>query len=326
MENMKRILCSLCIGSTIVALSASGAFADRADQKGKGKGKRGNPSAQAASSGQSRGAIARGGGGRGQTQRNVRAQSRIQRAPAVVQRRSGMRSRDRAAARNRRSVARAETQAAPRQRQLARGQRRAVREARQARRDQTIARQDVNVARERQGRQLRKQLRTERRFVGDRDRRFRGDRAWRNIRDRDIKIVNTWRDNRFAGQRYRAFRDYRRVYRDRGWYHHHYSSIIFVMGGWWYWNAGYWYPAWGYAPASTYVYDGPIYTGSVALSPDHIVVQVQRELLREGYDPGPIDGVLGPSTRRALAAFQADNGLAITSAIDEPTLASLGMT
>jgi len=35
--------------------------------------------------------------------------------------------------------------------------------------------------------------------------------------------------------------------------------------------------------------------------------------------------VLGRQTRYALAQFQADHGLAVTSAVDEPTLATLGL-
>jgi hypothetical protein len=31
-------------------------------------------------------------------------------------------------------------------------------------------------------------------------------------------------------------------------------------------------------------------------------------------------------TRQAIAAYQADNGLAVTSTVDEPTMASLGLT
>ena len=53
--------------------------------------------------------------------------------------------------------------------------------------------------------------------------------------------------------------------------------------------------------------------------------QVQEALHRLGYYDGPIDGILGSMTREAIAAYQADNGLAITSAIDEPTLATLGL-
>jgi len=41
---------------------------------------------------------------------------------------------------------------------------------------------------------------------------------------------------------------------------------------------------------------------------------------------GPVDGPLGTQTRGALAAFQSDNGLAVTSTIDRPTLQTLGLT
>jgi peptidoglycan hydrolase-like protein with peptidoglycan-binding domain len=44
-----------------------------------------------------------------------------------------------------------------------------------------------------------------------------------------------------------------------------------------------------------------------------------------GYYTGEVDGLLGPLTREALTAYQADQGLATTAAIDEPTLDSLGM-
>ena len=101
--------------------------------------------------------------------------------------------------------------------------------------------------------------------------------------------------------------------------------ITFYLGAPYYWNSGYWYPAWGYYPNYTYQYDGPIY-GYNSLSPDQVVVDVQVQLQRDGYYAGPIDGVLGPVTRRAITAFQADHGLAITSSIDEPTLATLGVS
>ncbi len=32
--------------------------------------------------------------------------------------------------------------------------------------------------------------------------------------------------------------------------------------------------------------------------------QVQRQLAKRGYDPGPVDGVAGPKTKRALRQFQ----------------------
>jgi hypothetical protein len=137
-------------------------------------------------------------------------------------------------------------------------------------------------------------------------------------------VTNNWRGDAFRGQRYTAFRNYNRQWHDRGWWRSHYTRIIFVNSGWWYWNAGYWFPAWGYAPSVSYVYDGPIY-GYNGLSPDQVTVNVQEALAAAGYYDGPIDGVLGPMTREAIAAYQADNGLAVTSAIDEPTLAMMGL-
>jgi N-acetylmuramoyl-L-alanine amidase len=61
------------------------------------------------------------------------------------------------------------------------------------------------------------------------------------------------------------------------------------------------------------------------LSPDQVVVNVQAQLQRDGYYSGPIDGELGPMTRQAIADFQADHGLAVTAAVDEPTLSTLGL-
>src|SRR5206468_1925804 len=138
------------------------------------------------------------------------------------------------------------------------------------------------------------------------------------------RITNNWRGDAFRGQRYAAFRNYNRQWHDRSWWRSHYDRIIFVNNGWYYWNAGYWFPAWGYAPSVSYVYDGPIYAYN-GLSPDQVTVNVQNQLARAGYYDGPIDGILGPMTREAIAAYQADNGLAVTSAIDEPTLATLGI-
>jgi len=144
-------------------------------------------------------------------------------------------------------------------------------------------------------------------------------------RQRNARINNNWRGQRFNGQNYAAFRNYHREWHNRNWWRHNHSRIIFVSGGWYYWDTGYWYPAWGYDPYAYYPYDGPIY-GYNDLSPDQVIENVQMQLQRDGYYAGPIDGVLGPMTRQALAAFQADRGLAVTSAVDEPTLATLGLT
>ena len=73
----------------------------------------------------------------------------------------------------------------------------------------------------------------------------------------NVRVTNNWRGDAFRGQRYAAFRNYNRQWHDRSWWRSHYDRIIFVNNGWYYWNAGYWFPAWGYAPSVSYVYDGP---------------------------------------------------------------------
>ena len=143
-------------------------------------------------------------------------------------------------------------------------------------------------------------------------------------RNRQVAIVNNWQGSQFAGNDYAAFRNYRRQVRDRSWYHSHYPRIAVSWGGNYYWDNGYWYPAWGYNSGYHYGYDGPIY-GYNNYTPDQVVINVQRRLARAGYYGGPIDGSIGPITRRAIAAFQADRGLLITSTIDRPTLSNLGL-
>jgi hypothetical protein len=141
----------------------------------------------------------------------------------------------------------------------------------------------------------------------------------------NVAFSNNFRSGAFHGQQYAVFRDYHRQWHDRSWWRSHYDRIVFVNGGWYYWNTGYWFPAWGYDAYAYYPYDGPIYAYN-GWAPDQVIVDVQEQLQRDGYYDGPIDGILGPMTQEAIAAFQADNGLAVTAAIDEPTLATLGIT
>jgi hypothetical protein len=131
----------------------------------------------------------------------------------------------------------------------------------------------------------------------------------------------------WQGPQYEVFRSYRPERHDEGWYRSHYPRVELIGGGYYYWNNGYWYPAWGYSPAAEYyAYDGPIYVGQRAEPPDRVIADVQAELQEMGYYKGEVDGLLGPLTREALAAYQADQGLAATASIDEPTLDSLGMS
>ncbi|PZR77156.1 MAG: hypothetical protein DLM73_00395 [Chthoniobacterales bacterium] len=131
----------------------------------------------------------------------------------------------------------------------------------------------------------------------------------------------------WKGPQYRVFQSYRPQWHDRGWWRSRYSdNLLLIGGGWYYWQGGYWYPAWGYDnSAAYYPYDGPIYVGDNRVPFDQIVADVQASLQEQGYYKGEVDGLMGPLTREALAAYQGDHGLVSTAALDQPTLASLGM-
>ena len=132
--------------------------------------------------------------------------------------------------------------------------------------------------------------------------------------------------DRWQGPQYEVFRSYHPEWHDQGWYRTHYNRVELIGGGYYFWNNGYWYPAWGYSPsAQYYAYDGPIYVGQRAEPPDKVIADVQAVLQEMGYYTGEVDGLLGPLTREALTAYQTDNGLATTAAIDQPTLDSLDM-
>ena len=130
----------------------------------------------------------------------------------------------------------------------------------------------------------------------------------------------------WQGPQYEVFRSYHPEWHDQGWYRSHYNRVELIGGGYYFWNNGYWYPAWGYSPsAQYYAYDGPIYVGQRAEPPDKVIADVQAVLQQMGYYTGEVDGLLGPLTREALTAYQTDNGLTTTAAIDQPTLDSLDM-
>ncbi len=140
-------------------------------------------------------------------------------------------------------------------------------------------------------------------------------------RNRRIKGSEHW-----PGERYAAFRSYQPHWHDRAWYHKHCGHIVFICGGYYYWDNFYWYPAWGYNPFySYYVYDGPIYAATAEESPDQVIADVQSALQELGYFDDEVDGILGETTRNAIAAYQSENGLYQTGAIDQPTLESLGL-
>ena len=151
----------------------------------------------------------------------------------------------------------------------------------------------------------------------DRDNRIRTDRNWQN-RDwqNRISINNNWEQAR---------RRHHRDHHHRDWWRSRFARFALFGSGYYFWDGGYWYPAYGYDPAyNTYAYEEPIY-GYNDLEPAQVIANVQTELQRLGYYRYAVDGQMGPATRAAIANYQRDNGLPMTSAIDEPTLQSLGL-
>ena len=328
---MKRIVFLTCIGSLALALTASGAP----------RGKEAHSSARGGGARSAHVVSPRSGGGH--------SVSRVNRAPRSSHL-SAKRARThtperRTVARNKaalgyeRNVARTTTRTARAGAARARSSQVGSREARTAERNKAALNRERNLTRanaERTNRVEATQARNTRVANATRNaarrnlavNRQRNLTLARNVlqnRAGNVRVTNNWRDARFNNARYAAFHNYNRTWHDRGWWRDHHSHIVFVLGGWWYWNTGYWYPAWGYDPYAWYPYDGPIYTGYANLTPDQVVVNVQVALRDQGYYAGSVDGAMGPETRAALAAFQADNGLAVTSAVDQPTLQTLGV-
>jgi hypothetical protein len=118
--------------------------------------------------------------------------------------------------------------------------------------------------------------------------------------------------------------------RDHNWHGHrchwHNNSWIIFDTGFYPWG-------WGYYPSSYYYDDG--YYGdayyddryaaneyaSAPSDPSNYetgsrVNDVQSALSRAGYYDGPIDGTLGPATRKALRNYQRDHGLEVTGGIN----------
>jgi hypothetical protein len=141
--------------------------------------------------------------------------------------------------------------------------------------------------------------------------------------NQDFRIKNA---HNWKGPHYEVFRSYQPQWHDRVWWNSNHKHVVLIGGGWYYWNAGYWYPAWGYdQSAAYYPYDGPIYVGKSAKPFDQIVADVQSILKEQDLYRGEVDGLVGPLTQEALAAYQSALGLEPTASIDQPTLEALGM-
>jgi hypothetical protein len=93
-----------------------------------------------------------------------------------------------------------------------------------------------------------------------------------------------------------------------GGYPYGYNNYYSYYGG---------YPYSGY---NSYSYYTPTYNYNGSM-----VAAVQRRLGRLGYYHGVVDGVIGPQTRGAIAAFESRNGLSVDGTISRPLLDSLGL-
>jgi len=87
------------------------------------------------------------------------------------------------------------------------------------------------------------------------------------------------------------------------------------------------YPySYGYAPYGYYGYDygvGSAY--GYSYGDRSTVVAAQRRLARAGYYHGPIDGILGPQTRRAIRAYERTHNMPAYGVIDGQFLTEIGI-
>jgi hypothetical protein len=99
--------------------------------------------------------------------------------------------------------------------------------------------------------------------------------------------------------------------------HHHHRGYFGFYGSPFYTSyLGY------YGAYQPYYYGSRLYRGP-RYSDGSINIAVQSELARRGYYRGPIDGVIGQGTRRAIRAFQYDEGLPASGWIDGRLLSEL---
>ena len=66
-------------------------------------------------------------------------------------------------------------------------------------------------------------------------------------------------------------------------------------------------------------------SGSTQPGQGHLVRDAQSELQHEGLYRGQIDGVLGPETKQAIAAYQAREGLQQTATLDQDTVERMNL-
>jgi len=132
---------------------------------------------------------------------------------------------------------------------------------------------------------------------------------------------------RYTGTRSYAARQYSgtRYYGGSAYpYYSYYSGSPY--SNWGYGTSGGYYP---YSYGGGYPYSGynnyySYYTPTYGYNAS-MVVAVQRRLGQLGYYHGVADGVIGPQTRSAIAAFESRNGMSVDGTISRPLLDTLGL-
>jgi peptidoglycan hydrolase-like protein with peptidoglycan-binding domain len=116
-------------------------------------------------------------------------------------------------------------------------------------------------------------------------------------------------------------------------------NVFFGAGfyGWPYWGPYWGYP-YGYAPYGYYygppayysADPGGVYNGRVMTNDGgkdvSVAAQVQQRLAQAGYYHGPIDGIIGEGTRRAIRNYERDNGIRASGEIDRQLLETMGLS
>ena len=137
---------------------------------------------------------------------------------------------------------------------------------------------------------------------------FRGSPAFRGV----AGFRGAYRSGFMHGRNghYYRYDRYRHRFVDVGFFGYPFGFYDYGYPYWYGYPYGYNYDYYGYDPG----YD---YQAAVNQRPGrpNLGVAVQAELARHGYYQGPLDGVIGAGTRRAIREYQRDHGLPVTGEI-----------
>jgi hypothetical protein len=132
-----------------------------------------------------------------------------------------------------------------------------------------------------------------------------------------------------SGAGFHRFNDF---HRDDRFHHHNRVIIIDNFGFPFFASFPFYYP---YPYPYPYGYYGDPYGGYSSYGygagyggygmSESVVVQVQRRLASAGYYSGPVDGIIGSGTRRAIRSYERSHGLPADGMIHRRLLATMGL-